>query len=520
MAGTNSKKVATGLNRALYVVLGLLFTLFTGMAVNAFLNPDPHFFQHNTNNKVFAASLALLFLALLLIVFLWTRRSRSSQSDNRITAVYCCIILFLLALGVRLAFLVFYGSLVYPFSDFGFAHEAALGSLDWVDRHAMFPAWGFYSAFVQWVYSAIIPNHVVMQVVNAVLAGLSSVLVYLLANRITQRVEISAIAGLFFALYPANILYSAILTPEHPAILLSLTAFLLLSSSRSNKWRFAAICCLVGAVLALLDYFRQMAPVIIVALVVTALLYLLWNRGRENTSDNWKRLTLFAACLLITFFAVGTGLNAYLENRLGRETVSSSYLMSHALLVGLSPSSEGQVHMGEYRGYFLAQIEENPGAYSVAAERASQALATEIRENPRDFAALFPTKFRWAWQDDMIPSTYVWSMMDSETEAQSQLQRIAEYRFPSISQIFYLMLVFFATIGIVAQVRKGFNPTSLFVSVYIFGFFLMLLIIEAQSRYKSILIPFICIFAAMGFAALLQAGQKMIARGSAVKQGD
>lgn len=67
---------------------------------------------------------------------------------------------------------------------------------------------------------------------------------------------------------------------------------------------------------------------------------------------------------------------------------------------------------------------------------------------------------------------------------------------PTIAQVMYAAMCVFSVIALVDDFRKDdMNKEWLFIKLIIFGYFVLLLIIEAQSRYKCLIIPLVCIMA-------------------------
>jgi hypothetical protein len=238
------------------------------------------------------------------------------------------------------------------------------------------------------------------------------------------------------------------------------------------------------------------------------------NRIFRNT---FLKVILAIVLLVSTFILSSFAILRIAESSSGLEFADSSNAMAHFIFVGLQPSGEGQVHLGDNPRLYTVLLEELPGRdFELAREKTYEHLFREIRENPSQFAMLFPQKFRWAWQDDTMPAfilyetsnRLIYSSVMSTEMISPRLKYIAEEVIPTISQAFYISLIIFATLGILAaffelrklkQPKKRFNIGFFMISLYCFGFFLLLLIMEAQSRYKIMIIPFLCILAAYGF---------------------
>ena len=511
-----SKRIPFTLSKALYLALLFVLLIILMLSIYSFFNPDMHYYQLDMSFKGLAIVLLLLFL---ISIYLVVRRvcnveARLTTNDTKDktergkTALLISgnfssndmLLLFLIAFSIRLCFLLFYGNSIPPFSDFGWAHETALGSPPH-SRIELFPSWAFFSLILRFLYQYTIPHFLSAQLLNAVATSVTTALIYVLAYRIGKNRDIALVAATIFAFYPANIIYNAILTPEHLAIFLSSIILLLLSNKQKSTTKHYINCGIAGIACAFMDYLKPIAMIIIIAYMIALIL----NNFINNTSRRAYKVFLPVLFLLFPYFVSSFAIGLCTESALGIKFADSSNTRAHFLYVGLQPSGEGQIHLGDNPTMYYYFLEQTDGDYSRAKEMTYDYLWKKIEESTKQFALLFPQKFRWAWQDDTVPSYYVWEEVHRNADTTApRLLRISYEILPTISQLFYISLIALSAYGLVSILKKRFNFLLFMISLYCSGFIFLLLIIEAQSRYKCKIILFLCILAAYGAKSLFK----------------
>ena len=537
-----SERISVFLSRALYIALLLLFLIAFALSINAFFNPDIHFMQLSMSYKWLALIILLLFLAGLFFVVKKTNEgeelelretSRTNTAANQVLRKKInykdIVFIFLIALCVRLAFLLFYGQFVYPISDFEMVHMAAMG-FGRPQNYELWSHWAIYSIILQVLYILTVPHYITAQVLNAIVTSGTAVIIYLLAYNMSDKRNIALAAAAIFALYPTNIVYNTILTNEHLAVLFTCIFLLLLTIKKKSWIQLYIFSAIAGIFAAFEDSLKGIILIAVIAYVITLILAIMRSRkylpireseekktSAETSSEiprrsSLKLLSMIAisiAVLISTFLLSSFAIGRTAERILDIEFVDTSKLMANVLYIGLQPSGEGQVHLGDNPRMFLVLLEENNRDFELARDKTYDFLLEQIRENPGQFARLFPQKFRWAWQDDTVPAYFLWLTTSRQAPSAAinaehispRLLYISEQILPTVSQIFYMSLVAFTIIGLLfafLELKERFNFGLLLISLHCFGFFLLLLISEAQSRYKVMIIPLLCILAAYG----------------------
>ena len=528
-----SYRISNFLDKALYFTLLLFLVSAFVLSIHAFFNPDMHFFQLETNYMIFALILLLLFLSGLFIISKKTDEDKKTinKTDEELSQtnlndsvqvmenirIKDVVFVFMSAFFLRLCFVFFFGYFVYPYSDFLWAHLRGLNLLN-PNLYELWSGWAIFSIILRIIYVTI-PHYITAQFVNIIVTSITAVIIYVLALKILSKRNIALAAAVIFAFYPPNILYNTILTPEHIALLLTCIGILFLLMKRQSFLKQCVFCVLAGILCAFSDSLKAMALIMIIAYIITSILACFTNRAVLPLEANkdiglgklLSKLFILFAILTATYSVTLFAVERTAEHILGIEFTSPANRRASVFFIGLQPSGEGQVHLGNNPRLYLTLVEETGGDFDLAREMMYDFLWQDIRENPGEFALLFPRKFRWAWQDDVFPAYHVWLTTHRHAETLPQiteyisveLMYISENVLSTVSQIFYIALVGLSIVGVFGAFRRNFNYGFFYISLYLFGFFLLLLIAEAQSRYKIMIIPFLCIMAAYGFNLLL-----------------
>ena len=524
------KRISVFLSKALYVAFLVFLLIAFALSINAFFNPNIHFMQLSMNYKWFALMLLLLFLVGMFFLVKKTNEDKDLEPQetdkiNIITTehytplrkrIKCkdIIIVFLIALCARLIFLLFYGEFVYPISDFEMVHMAAMG-FGRPQNYELWSHWAVYSIILQMLYRLTVPHYMTAQILNAVVTASTAVVIYLLALNMSKKRNIALTAAAIFAFYPANIIYNTLLTNEHLAVLFTCVVLLLLSLNKNSPMKLYIFSAIAGIVSAFEDSLKGIIIIAIIAYAITSVLALLINKKYlpgtliRNSLKPLSKIFISIAILLCTLFLSSFAIGRTAERILDIEFVDTRNLMANVLYIGLQPSGEGQVHLGDNPRKFLVLLEENNRDFELARTKTYDFLFEQIRENPGQFALLFPQKFRWAWQDDTVPAYLMWLTTSRQAPSAAinaehispSLLYISEQAIPTVSQIFYMSLIAFSIVGLffaIRELKERFNFGLFLISLYCFGFFLLMLIMEAQSRYKVMIIPLLCILAAYG----------------------
>ena len=404
------------------------------------------------------------------------------------------VVIFVTALCPRVFIIQLFKQQLYPFSDFLWSWDVALGAREGLSyaAHLPFPAYNVWAWF-EFLLTRFFPKtYLSVLLTNSVIDSLIAVCISMLTNMLIKSKRCSIMAGVLYALFPSAILYCTIGTPEFVAILFNLIAIIfLIKSYRYGDGKKLGYVFAAGIVFGISSSFKSFSIVIIVAYLLVEILYI---RIKVGVLEFFKE----GIILFFAFFAVKRIILMIVSKWLGTDLSQySSGVLYHQLLVGLNTEGEGQIHLGTLSRGFWNTFLENGYNSSAAGEHAKQLLFENWHNHIADVPLLLEQKIVWAWQDDLIPIYYFLNLMSVDGTIHHRIYECIKNVVPTISQAMYASMCVCGVASVIDDFRQtDTNREWTFIKLIIFGYFVLLLIIEAQSRYKCLIIPLICIMGA------------------------
>ena len=406
-------------------------------------------------------------------------------------------LIFVFALGLRYFAYCF---IVYtPSSDFqnyynmGVAFTrgdyAAIANQAAEYHIAGFSGLGVLNGLIMWISGTSVRA---FQLAQCVIASLSCVAAYLLARRFDEGS--APAAGLLFAFYPANIVFSQVTSNQHLAVLFALLALWLahLALSQTKPVRTLVFALSSGALLLLSYYAHPSTATTLLALGIVWLVLLL---AAVKKRKEFLRLLIAGVAFCVGFFALRVGSEAGLRaaGLSYPATVNSSYLAK--VVIGLNTETTGGYSESDW-GMIWAQPESEQNAFCVQVIR-------ERLQQP-DLFGLFDTKLMRMW---MVPDgSFGWAMGNEAAASSAPVSAVSLARDnwlagAKLLDFFYVALLFlFAWIGGLFRRRGSAGDLLLWV---LMGWMGVHLFIEIQSRYRYFGMPLLMILAAYGVFCLL-----------------
>lgn len=442
--------------------------------------------------------LALLYVLIAIIAGFITAKIK--------TEVWRLMLVFYIALLPRILIISLFREQIYPFSDFLWSWDVSQGAREGFSyvRHLPFPAYQVWS-FFEFLLTKVFPdNYRTILYVNAVIDSLIAVCISKLSGLMLGDNRSSSIAGVFYSLFPSGILYCTIGTPDFSALLMNLIGIIILIGGWKNKGVRHFICvAIAGIVFGISSSFKSFSIVIILAYAIVGCMYNPYGRKKKN-------ILCDGLILLIMFFLVKRIILIIVSSWIGADlTQYSSGVIYHQLLVGLNTEGEGQIHLGTLsRGFWNTFL--NNGYNSAAAgDYARKLLIDNWATNKFKVPSLFVQKIIWAWQDDLMPIHYFLNAMGVDGGIHHTIYGVIKHISPIISQVMYAIMCISATISVATDyLYTEKNEAIHLIKLIIFGYFILLLIIEAQSRYKCLILPLLCILSARSIIKSLDGIQK------------
>ena len=402
-----------------------------------------------------------------------------------------------------------------PFSDLARAWERARGNLKdgKMAYYGLFPAYMNFSVYENLVINFLGESFINIIYVNSIYCGITAVFVSLITSEIVDNNLVYILSGVIYALYPSNVFYITTATPEFITVLFNtIGVYALIKAFKNKDFVYKLIWVIIGGIsLGIGSSFKTYSVVMMLAFVMILI--------AKHIIDNVKysKHEILTVCLLIS-----VGILSYkcVMTSILNETsqhfnmvLTTDKAIPHFLLVGLNTESEGQYHVGSlsscYKKYYLS----NGLDYKEAKDYAYTLLKNDWKNNTEKIIPNFGRKMIWAWQDDYMPIYYfltsVGIMPDSVNEI--FVYNTVEKYGAGVSQIVYISIMFFALIAVwsIAK-KKDIDLIKEFLLLIIFGYFCMIFIAEAQSRYKCLVMPYIIIFASIGVGIVLKEIKRII----------
>ena len=495
---------------ALFIVLPL------GAAV---LVASRHFFA--IGNKLVGALGFLLLVAFIAAVLFFVRWLQTKKLDTRLVTVLLCLGVFAVAAVVRFLPIYLFREDIAPFSDFWrswrMAHGDTKGHLDY---YTLFPAYLNFSLFERLSIAVFGDRYIFIPCLNILCSSLTASLIFLLAQAVAKNRHIAVAAGLLFALMPANIVYNAVGTPEFLTVLFNTAGlYCLVKFSAVKSGARFALAAAAGILLGIGSSFKTFAVVILLAFAMVGFAAPLSAFKRSEGKVLGKRLLAALCAVLVVFVGYRVTSSAILKNteKTYGVKLDPGASMPHFLLVGLNTEGEGQIYIGNLSRQYYKRYLENGMDAAEAKTYALSLLRDDWKQHPDRIPALFYKKFVHAWQDDTIPVWYFNTQIGLKPDSvlEKAVYRYTNGGLEATAQLFYIMLIAFSAIGGVFYFRRckksgAFCYDTELLMLIVFGYFCVIMLSEAQSRYKCLITPYLCILAACGLYRFFKVIQRRL----------
>lgn len=495
------KSVMRILEKIFYVLFGIFNIAVLSFAV------DRNAYIQGTESQIGMEKLIVVLLVTLIIVLSMSLHENAHWKRDM-------FFIFLGSMLIRCMVILFIGMETNQISDFGTAYFTALGekcidSITGSMKEVIFSNWGAYPLYLRAVMKVFGQSTLICVVGNAVLASVSGCLIYNLC-RITEKTRrVSVLAAVIFGCWPSYLVYTIVLTPEHVNIVLTLTSINLLvwacKKLQSERWQYI-ILATSGACLAAAFFFKSVSLIVLVALAILLILELpkLWQNYREANGEKKDilRLAMKIGCFVLAYFIAVWAGYLILDWKYGQPV--NRDVASYYLAIGLSVEGEGR-----YSSDLVLQYQEEIGTESDF-EAADKLMRDSISENLEmlkgEWKEFFTGKFETAWRNDEYTS-FVQRTINTEGAALIDVEQWYPH-FMGIIHYFYLIVCGCSLVTTIINICKKKNDRLIFFSqLFIFGLMCLLLISEAQARYKCVIYPYWAIVVAYGIENVVDIGK-------------
>lgn len=404
---------------------------------------------------------------------------------------------FLMCIMIRMVLFLVYKGEIQPFSDFKSAWDRANGEMASLPYGRFFPGYINYSLLEKAI------SHLAGASYDAVLCfgifcnGITAAFAFLTAGKIFKRYELSLLASVLYLLNPSSIVYALTSTPEHMAIACFAGSIYFICKYLDAQKLSDKIIFLIaaGAIGGVGNSIKTFFPIIVIASAITFLL------GMPRRSDARKLRALLCLCLsvVVMFLAQKTitnGITSVSEQVFNVELDFADATPNY-FEAGLNREGEGQIHIGGLSGLYIRD-RMNGMPLNEARISAAERVINDWREHINELPEFFCKKTIWGWQDNHIPLEYFLKELgiDCDTFLEQMVYKWIASVGVTFNQIWYIFSMLLGVIGVIFIIRNNMDVQNLKLTLsnlIILGYFCLIIFSESQSRYKCLILPFLCI---------------------------
>lgn len=327
-----------------------------------------------------------------------------------------------------------------------------------------------------------------------VLSAVTVLLVYLTGREIAGA-RIGFISASIYGTLPSLVCYTGVLTGEHfalPLMALSILLYARLTRSENRTPMFyAAGYAFCGAIIGIMDWFRPGGVILLIALIITDLLYL-------HKDKIVQRLLIPLVLLIGSYLVAGNLAVTISESYFHTDVLSTMQKSGYFILIGLNPDTQGRINL-EDRGISFEAYEQYKDDNSAANGYLIQLAFDRLKGE--SIWHLFRSKFILVWSNHE-------QLFQIALNGSNDLEFVE--MLSDMENIINLAVTFLVGFNVYSSFLKRSRPPVFAMQLFILGFAIWILILEVQNRYGLITFPYMIILAALGINDLMEAvGRKM-----------
>lgn len=422
-----------------------------------------------------------------------------SKWNSQILSGLCIAVV---AAAIRLPLVYLFREDLRPFSDFSRVWNMAHGQMEGnIEYYSLFPAYLNFTAFLKGLVSVVPDAYRYLIYLNVLLASVTASAVYFIAKAVTEREQTGLAAGFLYVCMPSNIIYCTVGTPEFLTIAFDALGVLCLVNviKKRGNWKYRILLMLSGGILTGIgSAYKSFGVIILIAFAAVFI--------TTTVIEGEKRRYLLAAagiCLVFAGYGLAEGVIIRNTEQALAVSIQKETPYPHYFLIGLNTQGEGQISVGNLSRAYVNEYFANGFDADAARRQAFEILKADWQENPGYILPNFAKKMIWAWQDDLMPLYYFRTSagLQPDTWPQLLVYRMVCSYLGTAGQFYYMSLLLLAAAGCFLYGRKREIYFRMdFCMLIIFGYFCLMLLSEAQSRYKCLILPYLCVLAAAGAA--------------------
>jgi len=393
---------------------------------------------------------------------------------------YKICILLLMALVLRMIWILSINTL--PISDFNSMYEGAKRFLtgdtsifkgySYLARFPHLIPMTFYMSLIIKIFP--IHNLIAMKILNVMFGCISVYLMYKLSDNFIKSEKNKLFVLLLGAIFAPLITYTSVLCTENIAIPLYLATLIMFYKSKSMNTNQTKYFILTGGLLAISNLFRGVAAVFLIAFSIYILL------------DSQKRKLINIGSIILGYIIITVAISG---------TLLKANILERPLWNGAEPSTATLLLKGsnfEHNGMwniddaqFVDKHLRDGNLTELCLEKVKERI---LSKTPKEIFTFYAKKFGSQWGSGDSSGTY-WAYTGANITLSSAI--------PIGFQFIYVLILVFSFISLLKNENKA------LLNIVLFGFGLLFIIIETQSRYSYIVNWIFVIFAAQGIEMTL-----------------
>lgn len=447
-----------------------------------------------TDSRAFFVLVFALGCFVILIIFFSSTRPKVQFFGNNLPDFWYVLFIFLVSLAIRLPMIHLINT--QPISDFGLINEDALALAHGGHPTHMYVATHVVVTMIYGsVYQLFGLDLDVIKIFHAVVYGLAGVSLYTAGKVMFESKIWAAVAGLMLVIWPSLAIYSYVLTPEHLFILAECAlvyavAYLFKTwehaglNTGNNRWRQLLLwSMIVGFLIGVLGMFRPFSELFLTAFVVTLIIYI----------RNVKTIFAILVGVFIAFWLVRDiphDIAIYYQNKFGN-------IRPCNLLVGLNFEASGQYNAedSELCSRLRAEIPDE----TEFTKTIMGIVWDRFQEQKKDVIPFVDKKFAILWKNSN--GILYWTAQ----VAQGGNQKLVLDTMQKVNLMDFaimLLITIASVMGAVIAFFKDAKPALFFCLLAFFGFNLMEIPFELQTRYRTVIMPILILFSCWTLATI------------------
>jgi hypothetical protein len=337
---------------------------------------------------------------------------------------------------------------------------------------------------------------IVIRIFHTVVYAFAGLFTYLAGKEIFGSKIWAATGAILLVGWPSLAFYTNVFTPEHLFILVESALIFVLAAffnnqhkheSKAGEWRQSLIWfASMGLLMGICGLFRPFGELFLAAFVLTVLLSI---RKRKLSE-----ITINLLCLLLPFWLVTKMPTAVIKYYQGEPPKN---VRPCNLLVGMNFEAAGQYNSPDRE---LCTRLRDEAADEAAFTSRVIGVVWERFQSQKDGLLLFvDRKFAILWANSN--GILFWALGQVPGENQNFIFDLAR-KVNVVDFAIMFIITITCLIGALMVFFKGVKPVILFCLLSFFGFNLMEIPLELQTRYRTVVMPLMILFACWTLAAI------------------